>query len=533
MRHLSSLLFVAIACAFQAPPPETGTIEGRVVDSVTGEAIRKATVTLMPRPAANRAQSANRAVGAGMMPPQESGFITDANGVFRATVAPGTYYPRAERNGYVAVTERTEEVAVGKGETAKGVTIKLNQHGVISGRVLDEDGEPMARINVLCLKWMQANGQRMLSPLGNSLTNDLGEYRLFGLTPGRCIVSAQPVTYAMPRARTRQTYTTIYFPGVTEMSAAQPIDVTPGSTRQGVDLPLRKVSVVSVSGKIGGLPSVGEGDRRVPGRMMNVMAQLVPRSAGARMGMMQHSAPVNAQGDFDFQSVPSGSYILIANAFNNQDRRSGRLNLEVGEREVTGLSLNLEPAITLSAQVTAEDAPNLTTINVTMISATSPMFGGTVGRTDAQGRMVFMNLEKDVYRMQVNGLPAGYYIKSAQLGSIDAKEAVDLSAGAADVLAIALEKGTAELTGQVKAQDRPAVNAQVLVLNARNETVRSAFTDALGHYSVTELAPGDYRVLALSSQELNDPDTVDRLAPNAVKVTLARSARESRDLEVR
>ena len=80
---------------------------------------------------------------------------------------------------------------------------------------------------------------------------------------------------------------------------------------------------------------------------------------------------------------------------------------------------------------------------------------------------------------------------------------------------------------------KPAIAAQVIVLNARHETVRMGQTDAQGHYSIRELPPGDYRVAATADADFSDPDTLDRLATTGEKITLARSAKETRQLEIR
>ena len=80
---------------------------------------------------------------------------------------------------------------------------------------------------------------------------------------------------------------------------------------------------------------------------------------------------------------------------------------------------------------------------------------------------------------------------------------------------------------------KPATAAQVIVMNARHEMVRMAQTDAQGRYTIRELPPGDYRLAATSDPDLTDPDTLDRLATTGEKITLARSAKETRPLELR
>ncbi len=458
-------------------------------------------------------------------------ILTDASGNFHASVTPGTYYASAERSGFVG----SHDIVTVEGSESATVTLKLDRHGVITGRILDEDGEPMVRAMVQTLKWVMLggpNGQRTLMPAGESTasTNDLGEYRIFGLSPGKYILSAQP-TLRDPVNADRRVYTTHYYPNVTDLSSAQPIAISPGLIRPGIDLRLAKVTTVQLSGKISPLPVPGSERRGV-----NMMVALQPRNVGSPMGRMdrQRSAPVNSQGEFTLAQVPAGSYTLVANTFGaNQDRRTARLNLEVGGRDVDGLAVTLESPLTVNGRFVAEDPAILTGITVHLQPQNSGQNVAAYGRSDAQGRFTINNLEKDIYRVRFNGRPPGYYIKSVQLGTFDSKDTLDLTAGAAGELTIALEKGTAELSGRVLGKDqKPAVQVYVLLINDRQQT-SSTQTDVQGRYTLKEITPGDYRLVATTIASYYDPDVLDQLTQQAMQVTLARSGKESRQLELR
>jgi hypothetical protein len=535
--RLLSVLLVANAAAFQAAAP-TGTVEGRVVDSVTGEPIRKAnvTLTLRARPGSlvlnGQTAPANRMARPAVNP--GGGLVTDANGVFRAVLPAGDYQVWAERNGYIfAPNASASKVTVVAGETARDFTIKMNRHGVIAGRVLDEDGEPMAHVQVNGLRWVLQNGQRVLTPqAGMASTNDLGEFRLFGMAPGKYLVSAQSHLRGNAFLQGRQTYAPVFFPGVSDAGAAQAIEVTPGSTRQGIDLRLHKVPVVRVTGKVSGLSVAERPTPENAPRRGGAMVSLMPRTGVVSMGGQQ-SAGVNPDGDFELPAVPSGSYILRVNVFGpGQDRRSARLNLEVGDRDISGLALKLEPAAELKGQIRAEGSPALTSTMV-YLEQPAPAPASVYGRPDAEGRFSVANVNPEVYRVRVQGLPAGYYVKSVRIGSQDAQPSLDLSGGVSGELIVTLEKGTAELSGMVLDKDqKPAIGVQVVILGSRNEIVRNIMTDAQGRYSLTELPPGEYKIAA-DLIDLFDPDAVDRLAADSQKITLSSAARETRHLEVR
>ncbi|MBY0503595.1 MAG: carboxypeptidase regulatory-like domain-containing protein [Bryobacteraceae bacterium] len=530
---LATMLFFSAVAAFQS----SAIISGRVVDSITGEPIRKATVTLVPD--TDRGPRVARFVNGQPLAkitttPGDRGIVTDAAGNFRGQVSPGSYLASAGHARYVEYLESAKSVTVTAGETVS-VTLKLNKHGVITGRVLDEDGEPIVRAMVQPLKWVITgglNGQRTLMPQGGGAvsTNDLGEYRLYGLAPGKYLIAAQ-ATYraSLENEAGRQAYTTVYFPSVTNVATAEAIPMAPGQTREGVDLRLSKVRVVRVQGKVGPLPVMGAASRGV-----NMMVQLEPRHAASPMNRIERlrSSPVTSLGDFDLTEVPAGSYTLIANIFGStQDRRTARMNLEVGDRDVTGIALTLEPLLTLNGRFVAEDPVSFTGLTLHLRRSDGPSVGA-YGRADALGQFSVDNLQKDTYQVQVNGRPKGYYVRQMRMGSLEVKDRLNLE-GAGGELVVALEKGTAELTGRVMGPDQsPAKRVPVLLLSGQS-AVMSTQTDDQGQYVFSDVPPGDYRVIASVSANINDADDLERLSAAASKVTLTRGGRERRDLELR
>src|SRR6185503_1926865 len=70
------------------------------------------------------------------------------------------------------------------------IQLKLTPQGVIIGRVYDQDGDPVENAQVQVMRYTYPRGGRQLSTVGTGSTNDLGEYRVAGLAPGRYYVSA-------------------------------------------------------------------------------------------------------------------------------------------------------------------------------------------------------------------------------------------------------------------------------------------------------------------------------------------------------
>ncbi len=551
MRLYCSLLLVVHALA-QTPPLVRGVIEGSVIDSATGEPIRKASVTLVPIPIVMGIRTGGGMMGGdlydpAMMPATRMAnappavLTTDADGRFSAVLTPGRYGVRADRGGYLATPAGVTTLSLIPGETLKGVTIKLTKQAIMAGRVVDADGEPLAGVRIQGLRWttMGQNGQRVLTPQSGGGTNDKGEYRIFGLPPGQYIVSAEAGSSdRVSESGVRTAYVTLFAPGVADLATAQAIDLAPGNVREGIDFRMRRVPVVEISGKVTSVSGLA-----------GTMVSLLPRNPALYLSMSrQHSAQVGPDGRFAMPNVPPGAYALHAAGVSseNQQRFSGRMNLDVADRDLKGLTLSLQSSITVKGQIRAEgDLPPSVVQSVALDSLAlwlqprgGGLSGGASSRVDAQGRFTLSPLDPVSYRIQAGGLPKGYYVKSIQLGGVDERDvnSIDLStarAGAVGDCIIRIEYGTAEVIGKVlDKKERPASDVQVIVVDARGEIVRGAGTLIDGQYRITELPPGTYRLFPVVDADISDPHTLDRLAAAGLKITLAKSAHETRNLEV-
>ena len=81
-------------------------------------------------------------------------------------------------------------VTVTAGQDLRDVVVKLMPAGIITGRVLDEEGDPVEAVSIQLLRPQYMNGKRQMTPQRGGVTNDLGEYRLSGIDPGRYLLSA-------------------------------------------------------------------------------------------------------------------------------------------------------------------------------------------------------------------------------------------------------------------------------------------------------------------------------------------------------
>jgi protocatechuate 3,4-dioxygenase beta subunit len=564
------LLFLLLSLQ-ATPSPKTAndagsTVSGTVVNSLTGEPLRKANVTLM------------RASSGGPPRPGSDGQMAwsataDASGAFTFTqVEPGRYRISAERNGFVAARD-TSLVEVKAQQPTASVQVKMQPQGVVTGRILDEDGEPMARIEVTLMRNQYVQGRKMLVPAGGSNTNDLGEYRIFGVNPGRYFLLARRNRTAPgfgpggfgpggrgPGGRggrasveAESIYVPIYFPGVTDTASAAQLEIGAGSQLQGMDLRMRKVAAVTVSGRVVMPelpPAPAEKDSDPAERFRRggprSFVMISPRGDLGNAGAS--NASVDGEGKFEIVSVTPGSYILIAQGtMGNDQRYSARMNLEVGPGGVEGLVLTPAPPVEVTGSVKTEgnETADFSRVNV-YLSAKEPgsLLPGGFGRADKDGNFTLRDTQAGVaYRVIVSGLPAGWYLKSAQLGDQSVLEpGLTLVSGAPASLRLLISSAGGAVSGTVNHDDGQPVKAGVTVIlwpksaSDRTDITQTAFTDSQGKFSFKGVAPGDYRLAAVEPFESgahHDPDFLKPLEASSESVSVKERGSESKTLKLK
>ena len=219
-------------------------------------------------------------------------MTTGDDGSFTFTdVNAGSYRIRVDRDGFLSQeygqrswTGSGVPVTLQAGQTLSAVSFQLVQGGTIIGRILDENFEPVTGIQVQSLMYTYQNGTRTLVSERQVQTNDLGEYRLYWLTPGDHFVSAIPnsrrggLVQAIqgifqggrgggPGGRggnvppvpgsdgnpSDDAYAATFYPGSIDPETAAPIRVGAATEVRGIDFVLRPTPTVKVSGRVVGM----------------------------------------------------------------------------------------------------------------------------------------------------------------------------------------------------------------------------------------------------------------------------------------
>jgi protocatechuate 3,4-dioxygenase beta subunit len=496
---LLSWLLLLAAPAQQTTTPNPGdlcTIQGVVVKAGTGEPLHKATVEA--RPAVNRTVNGQSEGGTAE---------TDAMGRFELKgLAPGRYHLSAERNGFVTQQygQRTPDgpgamLTLSSGQKIPDITFQMIPAVVISGHVYDEDGEPVVYAQVIAMHYTYINGQRQLAGNEAGQTNDLGEFRLFGLSPGQYFVQATLRSNRSENAKTRQGYVPIYYPGVSDASRAAPISVRGGDEFSGIDISLQPVRALTVRGNV---LNAGCGDTA-----RGATVFLREQNPYQNFGWLNPIRSANAQGAFEISNVIPGSYYLYAMLSDEGKQCFGRQPMEVADVDIDGVTLTVAPGVEIKGHLRAEGQTdsNLGSLAVNLVPKITfmPFGGGGAGATKSDGSFLLKNVSDGDYEINVENLPENSFVKSARLDGVDVLTAgvtVDTkqAPGSLDIMVSA---NGANVDGVVSKDQQPFPGATVALVpdpphRGEKRLFKSTTTDQNGHFVVQGISPGDYKVFA-------------------------------------
>jgi hypothetical protein len=302
------LTFVALAFSLtqQSALPEQASVSGTVLEAGSNTPVAGAQVTLISF--AYRPQ-----LGRSLEPLV---VTTDQNGRYRFdAVDPGRYRVSVQKTGFAATLgPGVPEATLKPGEQKTDLNIIIQRGGAIVGRVLDENGEPIANANVMAWRRPSAPNaatspaRLALIPAGSSAqTNDLGEFRLFGLAAGDVYVQATSRPDFGRSASPRPTVQlATYFPGTAEVVDAMPITVAAGQTSGDITIRMISAPAFRVAGVV-----TDEGGRPVENALVKLDLERTPGEP--LMPVMGRSRSVRSDkvGRFTINGVVAGSYTLV------------------------------------------------------------------------------------------------------------------------------------------------------------------------------------------------------------------------------
>ncbi|MGO8732502.1 MAG: carboxypeptidase regulatory-like domain-containing protein [Terriglobia bacterium] len=506
---LLALLFLFAAPQQKTPtqnPADLCTIQGVVVKAGTGEPLRKATVAAIPTN--------------GQLQVAE----TDAMGRFELKgLYPGRYSLAAQHNGFVKQRygQRSPQgtgttLTLSSGQKISDITFQLIPSAVITGHVYDEDGEPVLGAQVTVMEYVYIDGQRQLERNQGGQTNDLGEYRLFGLSPGQYILEAALRADPSENINSKQGDVPMYYPGVPDAGRAAAVSVRGGDEVSDVDISLRPVRTVKVSGHV---LNAGCGGAARDGIVLLAWQN-------SSLSFPAQTWPVNAKAQFAFElhNLTSGSYYLYAVLLGDGNQCVGHQALEVGDADIEGVVLTATRGVEIKGRVRVEGQldSNLGSLVVGLSPKRTdePSGGATADAVKPDGSFLLKNAYDGDSEINVENLPGNYFVKSARMDGVDVLRAgvtID-SKHVPGLLEVVVSTNGATINGVVSKDQQPFPGATVALVpdpphRGQRRLFKSTSTDPSGHFAVQGISPGDYKMFAWEGIESSAYTSSEFLQP--------------------
>src|ERR1700674_132381 len=510
---LFSLFFTSIASAqttSRNPPvsrrkAEECGISGMVVKLAGSEPVKTATVQLQSL------QDLAHTIS----------VVTEVGGRFELQgIDAGRYRMKVSRAGFVTQeygqktpNDPGAEIRLAPGQNLRDLLFRLIPSGVIAGRVLDDEGEPLPWAQVSALREIYSNGKRKLSPEVLVPTNDLGEYRLFGLKPGRYFVSAKykPGLHIVGRGEvqedagedSRPEFMPIYYPSSPDPARASTITLKAGEEIPAVEILFRPVTTFRVRGRVYNM---------VAGRRSNtgVILQLEQRNSNVASGSPDHQSIVeNPDGSFEIAGVLPGSYTLSAFWFEDGRRYQARQYLEVGNANVESANLTIMPGIAVSGRIVWDGKTSMDRDELLVSIAPADSRISFNGPARVMGNsFVLKDVFDGTYRLGVIGQSKDCYVKSIRYGSSDVLEdGFTVFRGTQASLEVTISSRGSRVQGAVADKDNLPVTGVWVVMvpdeahRDQSRLYQKAATDQYGHYLLRGIAPGDYKMFCWDEVE--------------------------------
>ncbi len=467
----------------------TATIAGAVVtDETPAQPLRNASVTL---------------TGAEL--PHGLMVLTDADGRFAFNALPaGRFSLTASKPAYLAMSygQSAPEsgpgvpISLADGQQISDVVLKLPRGGIVTGRVVDQRGEPVRGAPVLVMRARIVAGERVVKAVGGTWprTDAHGFFRAYGLVPGEYLVAAHPPgdyrvldpsirttgvearpsdprevawatdqlrrgagdaprpTLAEPPQSAPLAYGAVWYPSSVDSTSALPVTVHAGVERNGVDITVIRQPVARIEGRIFG----------PDGKPVNSYRITV---GSVTMGS------ASPDGSFTLRNMLPGRHSLGIQS--PQTAASTVVEVLVSGEDITDLVVNLQTAPTLSGRVVFEgdgaprDATGVRVMIRPVSAEASALFPAQVA---SDGTFTIAPVPPGRYRITAmldEQAPSDRWrIKSAIVKGRDAVDApfeVERGQSIANI-AIAMSNRTAEIAGTVTdATGAPIAGAYVAV----------------------------------------------------------------------
>jgi hypothetical protein len=498
MRRAAVLLAAALAAA--ALPARAGngaaigswTISGVVVSATSGAALDRAEVTLSTT---------------GEEGTQVAQTVTGETGAFRFDgVQAGKYSLQASRRGYLPSGYQEHEgfftaIVVGANLATQDLRMELTPYGSIDGTVTDDGGNAVVGAQVTLFRQDESTGEAEVHEAGTETTDDAGGYEFARLQPGTYYVdvSAQPWYAFRPNQQTNLStgqqddpapspldvaYPLTFYPSAPDSSSASPIQMNAGDHVQA-SIAVHAVAAIHIQVRA----AMNEGRRGIVTPMLAQEVFGTEQFAGTPIPQFDRKG--NAM-TFDYGALAPGHYTVEQGALGGVpvdatgsrtlDAPTAAATVEVSGRFAMASGARMPERAFVSLYPTDGHLPRLEGITV------------------RDGSFDFSNVPPGTYEVSLSG--SMVVVQMAASGGEVHGSRITVGSDAV-LLAATLASGSTSINGYA-VHDNKGVGGVLVLLapsdpKANDELIRRDQSDSDGSFSLANVVPGTYTLVAIEN----------------------------------
>lgn len=505
-------------------PANTFRIAGTVVSKTDGHPLAGARVMLTSVKNRQKRQS----------------VATGEDGKFDFTGVPaGKYSLAGARRGFITAgydqhDQYASAIVTGAGIDTENLVLKLAPDAIISGRVLDETGEPVRNANVTLYFDDHQEGLHQIHTNRGAQTDDLGAFEMPSLTPGTYYLSvtATPWYAVHPERNSPQSqsavdpaldvsYPVTYYSDVTDADSATPIVIHGGEHLQ-FDVHLSPSPSLHILVHV---PVTRNGQMDFPQLEQVVFGDSVPtQNTGARMVV---------PGTWEISGIPAGHYNIHLNGPSANAEISG-IDLSSNSQELDASAG--EALCTVKMSVARPDSTNTPGFLVALRSKNRTFPGFFQG--ESKDEVHFQNVPAGRYEVVISGPGRQYSIAQLSAEGADVSgHTVTLGPGATASLSLAVSLGGAEVEGVAKREGKGFSGAMIVLVpnnpGVNLDLFRRDQSDLDGTFVFHNVAPGTYTVVAIEDGwdlDWSQPEIIASYAKRGVPLRISEKSGQTLQL---
>jgi hypothetical protein len=509
---------IAPRTAYSSSPAGSYRINGVLLNAITGEPVRRAIVSVLATTDSHAIQS----------------VVSDSEGHFALEQLPAAKYQltaskRGYRTGFFDEhDEYSTAIVTGPDQDTSHLKFRLTPGALLRGVVTADGGEPVEGARVMLFQRPQHRGlgDRM-AQAGAAVTDDTGAYEFGDLQPGeyQLAVIAEP-WYALhspqsgPQAKASNSaldvaYPVTYYDSTTEESSATPIVLTAGS-REEANISMHAVPALHLT-----IPAPPKPDGSITRAELQhtVFGTVVQAESSGFLESLQ-------TGTIEMSGIAPGHYQIMQGDPPRVVDLDLLASLQVDPNGGT-------PTSTISGTVRmASGAPPPDEVNLTLNRIDAGPGQNIVATSANRGRFKFESVPPGSFSLFANSGKVFPVVSTASEGHQRSGNIFTLRDRPLN-LAVTLSDSETRIDGFAR-KDQKGIGGVMVVLAPRDKgawqsLVRRDQSDSDGSFSLRDVVPGDYTVIAVQfgwSLDWSRPEVLARYLPLGTLVTVTANSGE-------